>query len=1358
MPQQQPQRAPYSGYQANPSQVPSNAYAQPNVAPVQQTQPMQYQQPPQQPAQPQPPTQYQAPPQSDMNGQAPPMNTLNAQPQQVQQVQQQQQPLVAQPRRAPMKASGSGLYEQFTNPAPAMQQQAPPRSMQPVQPQAVPQQAVPTQQVPAAQQQEEKAAVETTTAGGAAQSGSPKKPAAAAPARREPPWKPFTGEKQNPISRLYGWAHRVRQVVSPDTLRIALLKARDAADPLLPPKVITITLDGIEVPRIQRYLPPGNDRRDNRRQPKKKAASDEAAEDGAVEDDSKSPRQNTGPATIDDPYAYDAREFIRSRVMNKNIFYAVWKVNRNQNQQGGQGGAEDDGRATRMWGDIYYQDENRNTRSLTQELVAAGYATVKQNTNRHDLSPTEKEKLEKKEKAAREAGRGIHNKDAKKGERTIRNIEWLAQQKQTAFGQQFKGKTLPGVVDGVISGSSLRMELCVDTKKRIFKTVVVNLAGVNCPRVPLPENRRSNYKGQRRERDKKRVQIERDYGAKAKEWTEERLLGQRVNVNIMFVSSNQIIAQVLSEKGRIGPSLLKKGLAEYQEWSASKCDDQEKALLKASCEMAIKARLNIWKTLDQPSSSKRTELQVTVVQVVSGDTVQVRYDRDVPPESVTKSATKKGEFFEERISLSSIRTPRLGVRGAAADAIRQRNQRQKKDEKGNQRTQMRYSDPTLDEYLARDARELVRKMTIGRQVTLITEYTRGIPQGGQGGGKPRMMNKKFGSILVTDAKGNSQNVALELIKKGFAELVWHGKDESDRSSAYLELQDAYEKAAKAKIGLNAYVKNDKQRNMVVPDIGKREAEARKNRVVDLSGGGSDANDTARQFQINQFLRSGPCKGIVEFVFGGSRVKIFIPGNKKGKKPRPDVCIAVRLADIRVGGYAVDPKSDPLREQARQYLTDTILQREVTLKITSTGDSNQGRGGRNRRNNRNKNQGGGQAVSQPPRNPNLDGHISLGGVNVAQYLLENGLATVITRRGGYEETPKGDTIDFAAYEQVAKSAEKGCWKDFQEQDESKQNRQRELRSRTGQVVEVLVSHVDSATQFYVNQAEDQLEDKDKLMKRVLDGMEALRKSRPGPPQGRIAKDKQTLCALFMGHYARCRVLKKDVPQQTQQQAAPEQKDAGKGKGKKGKGKAKAAAPVVKKEEGQEFFFVRFYDYGNVCRVARKDFAELPLDMRVAAIPPLAKRCELAGIKPGDVRSGWFNEGGRQFSEWTVDAAQKLKMRILYDDQQNDTWCVDLLYKAEDGSDQSINAALARQGLVLQQAPRERPYAFKSQTEWGTPWPKEHKENVDAYFAALTSNIKLAKLDHLALFAYGDMEDDEDDLLGPRPGQEGKKLRR
>merc|ERR1712187_282094 len=108
--------------------------------------------------------------------------------------------------------------------------------------------------------------------------------------------------------------------MSADTLRIALLKPR-SKDPLLPPEIIQITLDGIIAPRCQRYQGGGG-----------------GGDDG------------------------------------KNIFYAVWRENRGLNNN----------RGNRYWGDIYYQENKHQTKSLTAELVAAGYAELK--GSRTDLS------------------------------------------------------------------------------------------------------------------------------------------------------------------------------------------------------------------------------------------------------------------------------------------------------------------------------------------------------------------------------------------------------------------------------------------------------------------------------------------------------------------------------------------------------------------------------------------------------------------------------------------------------------------------------------------------------------------------------------------------------------------------------------------------------------------------------------------------------------------------------------------------------------------------------------------------------------------------------------------------------------
>merc|ERR1712154_359593 len=83
-----------------------------------------------------------------------------------------------------------------------------------------------------------------------------KKAPKASPKQNQPPWIQFTGEeKKRPIK--WGWAHRVRQVLSADTMRIALLKQKGKGNnPLDPHEIIQITLDGVEAPRTQRFGAP----------------------------------------------------------------------------------------------------------------------------------------------------------------------------------------------------------------------------------------------------------------------------------------------------------------------------------------------------------------------------------------------------------------------------------------------------------------------------------------------------------------------------------------------------------------------------------------------------------------------------------------------------------------------------------------------------------------------------------------------------------------------------------------------------------------------------------------------------------------------------------------------------------------------------------------------------------------------------------------------------------------------------------------------------------------------------------------------------------------------------------------------
>jgi len=1258
-------------------------------APQQQQPPVRHQpmqQPPQhqQQQQPQVQVQQQQVVQPMQHQQQPVHNTMQQQrqPMQQQQPPQQQPPQQQQPaRRPPMTTNNVTSFEHYSGAQPVsgvrtevqpQQQQQQPPVQQPMMTQQHQQPMVNTTE-PVQQVVEEKAPTQVTTGG---PSGGPspsqvKKPAT--PARRIPPWEAFTG-RDKPHPTKYGWAQRVRQVMSADTVKLALFRDPNSkVDPLSPPDFIQVTLDGIDTPRCERYIPPGR-----------------VGQKGP-DDDGKSPSSpSKSQGKEDDPFAYEAREFVRKKLMNKMVFYAIWRSDENSNR-----GAN---AMSRKWGDIYYK-ENNEMKSLTQELVIAGLAERAQ--RRTDLSMLEKETLDEKQAEAQKAGKGKWNE--KKAEKAIRQMEWVKWTDHAKFGEKYLNKTLMGVVDGVISGSSLRVELCIDKNTMDFRNVVVNLAGVNAPRVPMPKSQMANDDRRRKNKSPIEEKLETFFGAKAKEWTEMRLLSQEVKVRVLFTTNQQIIAQVMCAQGRIGPSLVKKGLAKYEEWSATAADSQERKMLEEAHKYAVSHKLNIWQFAKE--SSRRDARQVTVTQVFSGDSLEV------------SDPAERGK--KVRYTLSSIRAPRIGTRGGYRPRDESKEDRGQNGAKrggrggrgggqnGRDEWSTKYGQP--DQYLSREAKEFVRKMCIGKEVKLHYEYDRkmGPPNSKQ------QQKKRFATIFVQDDKGNEVNLALELMKRGLCELVLHGKNDTDRSMAYVELETASKKAIKDKTGVHKYTKWNEKQQMFVPDENARKKAAQQNKIMDYSGNDEGNVALHKLTSLNQSLLNRRVPGIVEFVFGANRVKIYMP--------KKNACIAVRLAGIRVGNYTSNRSEDPVSKRAKEYLNDTIVQREVEVFVTSAstgGPSGRGRRGRGR--------GSARGGSTGSRNPNLDGHILLNGVNIADHLLRNGLASLIVYRSGNQKMATDETANFKHLQDMAIAEKLGVWEQIDEDggDDSKLEANYAARSKTGKTVEVVVSYASSATEFYVNDAGS------KLLKEVGQKLEEMAKNPKIPQPKEIKKGKKVkFAALYDGYYARCRVSNPDN--------RARRDDVGGGRGGQRGGQGGGGNKVGS-------WFVDFIDYGNRASVSRNALAELPPELRVDRIPPLAMKCVLAGLRV-DPDGPEFRQAGNYFSSYAFSeqGENKMKMKILYDDLYNKTWYVDLMV-----GDTSINQMLAFEGFVTQYGENDLPYSFKSKTEYEKPWTKEHIECVDQYFKDVRLNISAAKADHRHIFKYGDVEDDPDDNLGDR----------
>jgi len=525
-----------------------------------------------------------------------------------------------------------------------------------------------------------------------------------------PPWHEFTGNKGDP--HVCGWAIRVHQVSSGDTLRLSIKDQKNQ------PTIITITLDGIRAPRVSR-------------------------------------KQDSQ----DEPFGFEAREFVRKTVMNKPVFYAAWKPAKENDKH--------------YYGDLYVQTAPNKRISLTHDVVSAGWAELMAK-GANTLSEKEFKALEAAAQQAKASGLGryaVSNDNKNELKKHTRQVEWV-KKNHSDLCEKFKNKEVDAIVDQALSGSTLRIELLPKDSKH--KMVNVNLAGCNAPRLPRRDDTDASN-NQSSKTDQLAFESQR--------FAEERLLGQEVKVKMLLCDKyDNIYATIIHPNGRIAASLLKNGLATYDSWTAGQCDEAEQRALIAAANEAKEKRLGMWKNKDPKSANITGEdfISGTVTQVISSYTVAIKL--------------KNGK--EERFTLSSIRAPRSEKETNENKGKKETKETKKEDKKTKQDYKEKKTEE--DELLAHEAKEFLRRKTIGQEVHVYKEYTRDATN--ESSGKER----SFATIYIASTK---ENVALALVRTELAEVVMHRQGEP-RSREYDKL-DTAEKEAKKKTNTKSREKNNR---------------------------------------------------------------------------------------------------------------------------------------------------------------------------------------------------------------------------------------------------------------------------------------------------------------------------------------------------------------------------------------------------------------------------------------------------------------------------------------------------------------------------------------------------------------------
>lgn len=307
--------------------------------------------------------------------------------------------------------------------------------------------------------------------------------------------------------------------------------------------------------------------------------------------------------TKDEPYAWEAREYLRKRLIGREVTFTVEYTVPGTNRE---------------YGCIYLGTDG-NKENMTECLISEGLVEVR----RGGLKPTDEgqQKLVQLEETAKSSGRGKWSNDSANDH--IRNITWIIDNPRN-FVDSHHNKPIDAVIEHVRDGCTVRAFLLPT-----FEYVTVMLSGIKAPMFKMEGDQ----------------QVPEEFAEEAKYFTESRLLQRDVKIILEGASNQNFLGTVLHPKGNITELLLNEGFARCVDWSMGVVTSGTEKYRGAE-KRAKEKRLRIWRDY-KPSGvaidAKNKSFTAKVVEIVNGDAMFV----------------KSSDGTIKKIFLASIRPPRL---------------------------------------------------------------------------------------------------------------------------------------------------------------------------------------------------------------------------------------------------------------------------------------------------------------------------------------------------------------------------------------------------------------------------------------------------------------------------------------------------------------------------------------------------------------------------------------------------------------------------------------------------------------------------------------------------------------------------
>ncbi|CAG0887351.1 unnamed protein product, partial [Darwinula stevensoni] len=310
--------------------------------------------------------------------------------------------------------------------------------------------------------------------------------------------------------------------------------------------------------------------------------------------------------TKDEPFAWEAREFLRKKLIGKQVNFVV----------------EHKAPSGKEYGYVYLGKDIAEGENVAESLVSEGLVSVRRENIKSGNDVLQK--LIELEDAAKAAGKGKWGPNSPTDH--VRDIKWTIENPRN-FVDKMGGKPIPAVIEHVRDGSTVRAFLLPD-----FYHITLMLSGIRSPMFRMGE-------------DGKVTSSAELFAEEARFFTESRLLQRDVEIILESVNNNNFVGTIRHPHGNIAEALLKEGFARCVDWSMAFVTDKPEPYRNAE-KLAKEKKLKIWKNYT-PSApqiqAKDKQFSGKVVEVINADAMVI----------------KLNDGTLKKVFLSSIRPPRL---------------------------------------------------------------------------------------------------------------------------------------------------------------------------------------------------------------------------------------------------------------------------------------------------------------------------------------------------------------------------------------------------------------------------------------------------------------------------------------------------------------------------------------------------------------------------------------------------------------------------------------------------------------------------------------------------------------------------